>query len=116
MFFPPVSFRNIGEISHNVNIRLAVDVNGSQEPKIGFYLVEGFRFLRKTILYLVVFGGNILHRQNKSSILSGYLIQCNDESGNPFNDSESDSKWTQGGSSLKGTCMHRKSASEEALM
>ena len=38
-------------------------MNGSQEPKIGFCLVEGFCFLRKAILYLVVFGGNILHGQ-----------------------------------------------------
>ena len=30
------------------------------------------------------------------SILSGYLIQCNDETGNPFNDCESGSKWPQG--------------------
>ncbi len=44
------------------------------------------------------------------------LIQCNDEPRNPFNDCESGSKWPQRVSSLKGTCMHRKSASEEALM
>ncbi len=50
------------------------------------------------------------------SILSGYLIQCNDEPRNPFNDCESGSKWPQGVSSLKGTCMYRKSASEEALI
>ena len=50
------------------------------------------------------------------SILSAYLIQCNDEPRNPFNDCESGSKWPQRVSSLKGTCMHRKSASEEALM
>ena len=47
------------------------------------------------------------------SILSAYLIQCNDEPRNPFNDCESDSKWTQGGSSLKGTCRQRKNASFE---
>ena len=50
------------------------------------------------------------------SILSGYLIQCNDEPGNPFNDSESGSKWPQGVSSLKGICRHIKSASEETLI
>ena len=50
------------------------------------------------------------------SILSAYLIQCTDEPRNLFNDCESGSKWPQRVSSLKGTCMHRKSASEEALM
>jgi hypothetical protein len=36
------------------------------------------------------------------SILSGHLIQCNDEPRNPFNDCESGSKWPQRVSSLKG--------------
>ena len=47
------------------------------------------------------------------SILHGYLIQCNDEPGNPINDCESGSKWGRVGSSLKGICVHKKSASEE---
>ena len=34
-------------------------MNGSQEPKIGPCLVETFRFLKESILYLVVFGANI---------------------------------------------------------
>ena len=47
-------------------------MNGSQEPKIGFCLVEGFLFLRGNILYLVVFGGNILHRQDELFERSNY--------------------------------------------
>lgn len=39
-------------------------MNGSQVPKIGSFLVEGFRFLEETILYLVVFGGNIPYSQD----------------------------------------------------
>ena len=50
------------------------------------------------------------------SILSAYLIQCNDEPRNPFNDCESGSKWPQRVSSLKGIRRHRKSASEETLI
>ena len=42
------------------------------------------------------------------SISSAYLIQCNDEPRNPFNDCESGSKWPQGVSSLKGTCRQEK--------
>ena len=41
-------------------------MNGSQVPKIGSFLVEGFRFLEETILYLVVFGGNIPYSQSTS--------------------------------------------------
>ena len=40
------------------------------------------------------------------SVLSGYLIQCNDEPRNPFNDCESGSKWPQRVSSLKGIHRH----------
>ena len=50
-------------------------MNGSQEPKIGFCLVEGFCFLRKAILYLVVFGGNILHGQSTSFTSMGSLVR-----------------------------------------
>ena len=48
-----------------------------------------------------------------NSILHGYLIQCNDEPGNPINDCESGSKCGQVGSSLKGICEHKKKRFEE---
>ena len=47
-------------------------MNGSQEPKFGSCLVEGFRFLGESIPYLVVFGGNILHRQDELYERSNY--------------------------------------------
>ena len=45
-------------------------MNGSQVPKIGSFLVEGFRFLEETILYLVVFGGNIPYSQTEVFIFT----------------------------------------------
>ena len=68
---------------------------------------------------LTVITGNAVSKDARIvimvSILSGYLIQCNDEPRTPINDCESGSKWPQEDSSIKGTCRHRKSASEEAL-
>ena len=47
-------------------------MNGSQVPKIGSFLVEGFRFLEETILYLVVFGGNIPYSQDELFQMSNW--------------------------------------------
>ena len=49
-------------------------MNGLQVPEIGSCLVEGFRFLGETILYLVVFGGNIPYRQGFSATRVALLV------------------------------------------
>ena len=76
----------------------------SRHPAEGVsHHMQSMRFLAKRETALVMI----------RSILSAYLIQCNDEPGNPISDCESGSKWHQGVSSLKGICGHKKSASSE---